>query len=213
MESRAFWVGAAGLAVIGIATLIAVLFAAPETFRGSIIEPSPPAPEIPLTTNSGEVFRLSDYRGSVVLLFFGYTSCPDICPATMAELKQARALLRSEEAERVQVVFITVDPMRDSPSAIQEYVERFDPAFIGLSGSLADLSEVWRAYGVYREEGEPNDSGWYVVSHTARVYAVDPQGALRLSFAFGTFPEDVANDIRILLNEDKNLNPSVPDLN
>ncbi|MBM3123585.1 MAG: SCO family protein [Chloroflexi bacterium] len=204
MERRAIWVGAAGIIVIGLAALMTVLFTAPKTFRGSIIEPSSPAPEIPLTTHSGEIFRVSDHRGSVLLLFFGYTSCPDICPATMAELKQARALLRTEEAERVQVVFITVDPQRDTPDAIQEYVERFDPTFLGLSGSQAELSRVWQAYGVYREEGEPNMNGWYEVSHTARVYAIDPQGALRLSFAFGTFPEDVANDIRILLGGNRN---------
>ncbi|MEW5942027.1 MAG: SCO family protein, partial [Chloroflexota bacterium] len=167
--------------------------------RGSVIEPPLPAAEISLTDHNGTPFRLSDHRGKVVALFFGYASCPDVCPATMAVLKQSRAQLKPDQAARVQVVFITVDPNRDAPELIQEYVSRFDPTFIGLSGTEAELSPVWQAYGVFRELGEPNASGFYDVSHTARVYVVDAQGNLSLSFPFGATVEDVVHDLKILL--------------
>jgi protein SCO1/2 len=201
MDRKAFWVGAGALFVVGLVVLVTLLISQNSRLRGSVIEPALPAPEIELQDQGGKPFRLADQRGKVVLLFFGYASCPDVCPATMAELRSARSMLRPSESERVQVVFITVDPKRDTPQLIQDYVARFDPDFIGLSGSEDELSDVWQAYGVFRELGNPNENGFYEVSHTARVYAVDALGNLRLSFAFGTPPEDVANDLRILLKE------------
>lgn len=201
MDRKAFWVGVGALFVVGLGVLVALVISQNNRLRGSVIEPALPAPEIQLLDQDGEPFRLADYRGKVVLLFFGYASCPDVCPATMAELRSARSMLKPSESERVQVVFITVDPQRDMPQLIQDYVARFDPTFIGLSGTEDELSAVWQAYGVFRELGKPNVNGFYEVSHTARVYAVDALGNLRLSFAFGTSPEDVTKDLRILLKE------------
>ena len=199
MDKKILWVGLGALALIVLVALVVVIASQNNHLRGSVIDPPLPASEIVLTDQNGQPFRLSEYRGKVVLLFFGYTYCPDVCPATMAELRAARAMLKPEQAARVQVVFITVDPARDTPEAIQEYVTRFDPTFIGLSGSERELSRVWADYGVFRELGIPNESGNYEVSHTARVYVVDVNGNLSLSFAFGASPEDVANDLRILL--------------
>jgi protein SCO1 len=201
MDRKTVWIGLGALLLIGVAALFAILSLQSTRLRGSVIEPPLPAPEIQLSDQNGQPFRLADHRGKVVLLFFGYAYCPDVCPATMAELRAARSMLTPEEAERVQVVFITVDPGRDTPLLIQEYVTRYDPTFLGLSGSEEELAVVWKAYGVFRELGTPNDLGNYVVSHTARVYGVDINGNLRLSFAFGAPPEDVANDLRILLKE------------
>jgi protein SCO1/2 len=185
--------------LIGFVTLYLVLFSSFNQLRGSVIEPPVPAAEIALTDQNGRPFRLSDYRGEVVLLFFGYAACPDVCPATLAVLKQARAQLKPEQADRVQVVFITVDPNRDTPALIQEYVSRFDPNFLGLSGTEEELATVWTAYGVFRELGTPNANGFYEVSHTARVYVVDARGNLSLSFPFGATVEDVTHDLKILL--------------
>ena len=199
MDRRLLWVGVGVLLLIGFVALFIVLSPGFNQLRGSVIEPPMPAAEIELTDQNGNPFRLSDHRGQVVLLFFGYAACPDVCPATMAVLKQARAQLSALQAERVQVVFITVDPDRDTSDLIQEYVARFDPTFIGLSGSEADLPPVWQAYGVFRELGEKNANGFYEVSHTARVYVVDTQGNLSLSFPFGATIEDVAHDLKILL--------------
>ena len=199
MDRRLLWVGVGVLLLIGFMALFIVLSPGFNQLRGSVIEPPMPAAEIELTDQNGNPFRLTDHRGQVVLLFFGYAACPDVCPATMAVLKQARAQLSASQAERVQVVFITVDPDRDTSDLIQEYVARFDPTFIGLSGSEADLTPVWQAYGVFRELGTPTASGFYEVSHTARVYVVDAQGNLSLSFPFGATIEDVAHDLKILL--------------
>lgn len=199
MDRRLLWVGVGALFLIGFVTLYLVLFSSFNQLRGSVIEPPVPAAEIALTDQNGRPFRLSDYRGEVVLLFFGYAACPDVCPATLAVLKQARAQLKPEQADRVQVVFITVDPNRDTPALIQEYVSRFDPNFLGLSGTEEELATVWTAYGVFRELGTPNANGFYEVSHTARVYVVDARGNLSLSFPFGATVEDVTHDLKILL--------------
>lgn len=198
MDKKTLWVGLGALGLVLFATVIVFFTSQNKQLRGSVIDPPLPAAEISLTDQNGNPFRLSDYRGKVVLLFFGYTYCPDVCPATMAELRAARALLKPEQADRVQVVFITVDPGRDTPASIQEYVSRFDPTFLGLSGTEDQLSAVWQAYGVFREI-EQTDAGGYLVAHTSRVYVVDVNGNLSLSFAFGTPPNDVANDLRILL--------------
>ena len=199
MDKKILWVGLGAMLLVTLATVIVFFTSQNNRLRGSVIEPAMPAAEIALTDQNGQPFRLADYRGKVVLLFFGYTYCPDVCPATMAELRAARALLKPEDAARVQVVFITVDPARDTAASIQEYVSRFDPAFLGLSGTEAELSTVWQAYGVFREIEQTDSVAGYLVAHTSRVYVVDVNGNLSLSFAFGTPPDDVANDLRILL--------------
>ena len=199
MDKKILWVGLGVMFLVTLATVIVFFTSQNNRLRGSVIEPAMPAAEIALTDQNGQPFRLADYRGKVVLLFFGYTYCPDVCPATMAELRAARAMLKPEDAARVQVVFITVDPARDTAASIQEYVARFDPAFLGLSGTEAELSAVWQAYGVFREIEQTDSVAGYLVAHTSRVYVVDVNGNLSLSFAFGTPPDDVANDLRILL--------------
>ena len=199
MDKKILWVGLGAMFLVTLATVIVFFTSQNNRLRGSVIDPPMPAAEIALTDQNGQPFRLADYRGKVVLLFFGYTYCPDVCPATMAELRAARAMLKPEDAARVQVVFITVDPARDTAASIQEYVSRFDPAFLGLSGTEAELSAGWQAYGVFREIEQSDSVAGYLVAHTSRVYVVDVNGNLSLSFAFGTPPADVANDLRILL--------------
>lgn len=199
MDRKTLWVGLGALLFVALVTAIVFFTSQNNRLRGSVIDPPMPAAEIALTDQHGNPFRLADYRGKVVLLFFGYTYCPDVCPATMAELRAARAMLKPEQAARVQIVFVTVDPGRDTPASIQEYVSRFDPTFLGLSGSEQELSVVWQAYGVFREVEQSDSAGGYLVSHSSRVYVVDVNGNFSLSFAFGTSPADVANDLRILL--------------
>ena len=150
MDRKTLWVGLGALLFVALVTAIVFFTSQNNRLRGSVIDPPMPAAEIALTDQHGNPFRLADYRGKVVLLFFGYTYCPDVCPATMAELRAARAMLKPEQAARVQIVFVTVDPGRDTPASIQEYVSRFDPTFLGLSGSEQELSVVWQAYGVFR---------------------------------------------------------------
>jgi protein SCO1/2 len=198
MNRKTLWVGGLSLLVVGGAALTLV-FAKPASFRGtSYGEPYPQAAEIELTNSRGETFRLSDQKGKIVLLFFGYTSCPDVCPTTLAELNQVMGEL-GNKTERVQVVFVSVDPERDTPEKIQEYVAHFNENFTGLTGSPDNLKVIWDNYGVFRERVESESAFGYIINHTARTYLIDQNGSLRLSYGFQTPVEDMVHDIEILL--------------
>jgi protein SCO1/2 len=194
-------VGLIVFVLIGVVAAGVFLFSKPASFRGTTyVEPYPAAPEIELTRANGSGFRLSEARGKVVALFFGYTSCPDICPTTMAELNQALEKL-GDKSDQVQVLFVTVDPQRDTPERVQEYVNHFNADFIGLSGSEPELTNVWNDYGVFREIVDGTSAAGYLVNHTARVTLIDQQGNMRVSFGFDTPVEDVVHDLDLLLKE------------
>lgn len=198
MNTKLLWVGLGLLVLIGVVMVAVLLFPNTDTFRGTLYDPALPAPEIALVRGDGSSFRLSERRGDVVLLFFGYTSCPDVCPTTLSELRKVKTELGSN-ADQVKVVFVTVDPERDTPEQIQKYVSIFNPSFMGLSGSLEELETVWKDYGVYREvEQVSTSAAGYLVNHTARVYLIDRDGNLRLSYSFGTPTDDIVHDLKIL---------------
>ena len=200
MNRKTLWVGFISLLVVGVAALTLV-FAKPPTLRGtSYDEPYPKAPEVELVKANGETFRLSEQKGKIVLLFFGYTSCPDVCPTTLAELKQVMDKL-GDKTEQVQVVFVSVDPERDTPEKIQKYVEHFNSDFLGLSGSPDKLQIIWDNYGVFHERVESDSAFGYIINHTARTYLIDQNGNLRLSYGFQTPVEDMVSDLEILLNQ------------
>jgi protein SCO1/2 len=200
MDKKTLWVGLFVFLLVGAAAAVAWLFSEPEGFRGTTYsEPYPPAPEFTLARESGS-FQLAEARGDIVLLFFGYTSCPDICPTTMAELKTALERLGEEKAEHVKVIFVTVDPERDTPERVQEYVNHFDADFIGLSGTEQELAPVWNEYGVYREIVDGTSAAGYLVNHTARVTLIDQEGNLRVSYGFDTPVENIVHDLQLLLN-------------
>jgi len=202
MDRRTIFVVLASFLLIGIVAAGVFLFSKPASFRGTMYaEPYPPAPEIELNRDNGTSFKLSEMRGNVVLLFFGYTSCPDVCPTTMAELKQALEKLDGDEAKQVQVLFVTVDPERDTPERVQEYVNHFNSDFIGLSGTESELTEVWKKYGVFRENVEGYSAAGYLVNHTARVTLIDRDGNLRLSYAFDTPVDSIVHDLKLLFKE------------
>jgi protein SCO1/2 len=199
MDKKTLWVGLGSLLLVLLAALATFWFAKPASFRGtSYSEPYPVAPSIELTQANGEPFRLSDQRGKIVLLFFGYTTCPDVCPTTLAGLKLVMDGL-GDAADSVQVVFISVDPDRDTPEKIQKYAEHFNPNFIGLTGSLEELQKIWDGYGVFRSVTQTDSALGYTVDHTARVTLVDGDGNLRLSYGFQTPVEDIVHDIKLLL--------------
>lgn len=202
MDKKILFVGLASLLLLIAVGTAVVWFAQPAEFRGaSYVEPYPAAPEMELTRSDGSSFRLSEMRGEIVLVFFGYTTCPDVCPATLAELNQALSKLADLDAAQVKVVFVTVDPERDSPELVQEYVERFNPAFVGLGGSEAQLAQTWQAYGVFREIVQGGSAAGYLINHTARVTLIDRQGNLRVSFGFDTPVEDIVHDLKLVLDE------------
>jgi len=168
-------------------------------FNGTEYVDAQPATDFELTATDGERFRLSDHQGQIVLMFFGYTSCPDVCPTTLAE---ARRILDDlgEDADQVRFLFITVDPERDTSDVLATYTTAFHPDIVGLTGDPQDLEEVRQAYGVFAEKEVLDESATgYIVNHTARIFLVDAKGQLRLSYRFGTSPDDILQDVRHLL--------------
>ncbi len=203
MDKKLLWTGGGILVLVVVVGLLSFIFAKPPSFRGTLYgEPFPSASEIELKKANGETFRLSDQRGKVVLLFFGYTSCPDVCPTTLAEMKLMMDKLGSD-AENVQVVFISVDPDRDTPEKVQDYVGYFNPTFLGLTGTMAELEPIWNSYSITREAVESDSALGVIINHTARLFLVDPQGKMHLSFAYQTPIEDIVHDIRLILEQDK----------
>ncbi len=187
--------------MVGLAILINIFFIQPASFRGTVYDtPYPIAPNFRLTQANGKPFILNANKEKIILLFFGYTYCPDICPTTLSEMKLTMDKL-GDNATKVQVVFISVDPGRDTSVKMQKYVERFNSSFIGISGTQEELEPVWNDYGIFREVVPGTSATNYIINHTARVFLVDTNGNLRLSFGFQTPPEDIAHDIEIILNE------------
>ncbi|HSG44685.1 MAG TPA: SCO family protein [Anaerolineales bacterium] len=202
MDRKILFVGIGSMLLVALVTVGVLLFGKPENFRGTTyVEPYPIASDFELVRDDGISFQLSDQRGDIVLLFFGYTSCPDVCPITLAELNRALEKLKDDDAARVQVVFVTVDPERDTSERVQEYVNHFNSNFVGLSGTEIELAKVWNGYGVYREVVEGTSAAGYLVNHTARVTLIDGDGNLRVSFAFETPVDDIVHDLKLILKE------------
>ena len=189
-------------AVIALGVLIEVVFRRPYSFHGTTISPPLPVTDFALQTANEEVFRLSEQKGKLILLFFGYTSCPDVCPVTLATFKQVYDDLGAD-AQLVRFVMITADPDRDTPERVAEYAAQFNPEFIGLSGDLVVLEQIWKELGVFVEKQESNSAAGYLVSHTASVYVLDQQGGLTMTFPYGTNATEIADDIRQILKDTK----------
>jgi protein SCO1/2 len=190
-----------GLAIlVGLIAMFLILGPQrPYTFQGSLIEPPVSAPQFELTDMNGQPFQLSELDGQVVVMFFGYTSCPDVCPVTLTEFLQIRSKL-GEAAEEVSFVFVTVDPERDTPERMRKYLTNFDPEIIGLTGERNDLEPVWASYGVYQAKAEGPSDEYYLVDHSSRVYVIDPDGNLRLTYLFGTGNKLITEDVRHLVS-------------
>ncbi len=151
-----------------------------------------------LTDHNGTPRRLADFRGRAVMIFFGYTQCPDVCPTTMGNMRELMVKL-GPEAERVQVLFVTVDPERDTPQLLAQYVPAFHPAFLGLYGDAAATAATAREFKIFYNKQPGNTASTYTVDHTAGSYLFDPRGRLRLHVRHGETPERMAQDIKRLL--------------
>ena len=151
-----------------------------------------------LTDHTGRVRSLSDFRGKVVAVFFGYTHCPDMCPIAIAELAQTVKQLGSQ-GDRVQVLFVTVDPARDTQKVLAQYVPAFDPRFLGLYGDDATTAKVAAAYKVFFAPQRANKSGNYTIDHTTAIYLIDRQGRPRLFVRAGRTVTGMVHDIKLLL--------------
>jgi protein SCO1 len=151
-----------------------------------------------LTDHTGKPRTLADYKGKVVTLFFGYIHCPDVCPTTMADLKQAMKLL-GPRADEVQVLFVTLDPARDTQELLAQFVPSFDKRFIGLRGTEAETAATAEVFKVYAKKVEAQGKGGYTIDHSAGTYVFDKLGKIRLYVDYGEKPSEIANDIKQIL--------------
>lgn len=151
-----------------------------------------------LTDHNGTPRSLADFNGRVAVVFFGYIHCPDVCPTTMSDLAVALREL-GDDASRVQVLFVTIDPERDTPALLREYVPAFNPTFLGLYGDAAATAATAQEFKVMYQKQPGRTPESYSMDHSAGTYAYDPQGRLRLYFNYGQKPEVFAHDIRLLL--------------
>jgi len=173
---------------------------APSPFKGTDIRHENFGRRLELTDHTGQRRSLADFRGQVVVLFFGYTHCPDVCPTTLSDVAMAMRLLPPEQAKRVRALFVSVDE-RDTPETLAQYVPYFHPDFLGLYGTPEEIAAAAKEFRiVYRKHFEPGASD-YLIDHTAGSYVIDAQGRLRLFLPFAQPPEDIAHDLALLLAE------------
>jgi protein SCO1/2 len=183
--------------ILGLA--VGVYFFRPHTFHGTVIQSPETSYDFTLSGANGEV-SLSDYRGKLVLVYFGYTFCPDICPATLANVGQA---LRSigAKADDVQLIMVSLDPGRDTPEKLAAYVNHFYPSFIGITGTQEQVDTVASLYGIFYEKTEGSAATDYLIDHTATLLVIDREGYLKLVFPFGVTSEEIADDLKYMLRQ------------
>lgn len=190
-----------GLAAVAPSGLLAGCTEGKPQFQAIDLTGADYAKDFALAGPDGVKRTLADFRGKVVAVFFGYTHCPDFCPTTMAELGQVKQLL-GPDGSRLQAVFITVDPERDTAENLKNYVTAFDPSFVALRPDTQEqLAAMAKDFKVYYKRVEGKSPGSYTMDHSAGMYLYDPQGRLRLYTRYGTEPEVLASDIRLLLKQ------------
>ena len=167
-------------------------------FRGTDITGADYGKSLELTDHTGRERKLEDFRGKAVVVSFGFTHCPDVCPTTLADLAQAINSL-GPDGEKVQVLFVTVDPERDTRETLAKYVAAFDPRFLGMYGDAAATQRTAKEFKVYYEKRKTGDS--YSVDHSGQSYVIDPQGRLRLFVRHDRIGSDLPEDLKTLLRE------------
>lgn len=197
MKRRALYAIAA-LAAVALAAL-AWLWLRPPTLHGTFLQANDGPRNFDLRTVDGNSLSLADLRGKWVLLYFGYTSCPDVCPTSLADLHQMREKL-GRRADDVVVVMVTVDPERDTPERLRQYLAAFDPSFVGFWGDEAQVTDAATRFGIYFAKNETEGASGYLMDHTSIVSVLDKEGRLRYIFPYGVSGEDMAADMRWLMN-------------
>lgn len=173
--------------------------AAPVAFENTDVTGLNYAKDFSLHDQNGKLRTLADFKGKAVVVFFGFTQCPDVCPTTMLEMANAMKTLGSD-ADKVQVLFITLDPERDTAELLAKYVPAFDPRFIGLRGNAAETEKTAKDFKVFYQKVPGKTAGSYTLDHTAGSYIYDPQGRIRLFVRYGQGVEPIVHDLKILLS-------------
>lgn len=188
------------LAVLGFALFLAACSPKQSFKNVDITGSSAFGNDFSLIDPDGKVRTLADFKGKAVVMFFGYTQCPDVCPTTLSEMEQAMVLL-GPDADKVQVLFVTLDPDRDTATILKQYVPAFDPRFLGLRpADSAALEKVTKDFKIYYKKVPGSNPGSYTIDHTAGSYAFDPEGRLRLYIKHAQGSETLAQDLKELLN-------------
>ena len=186
------WAWAMALAFVG------AVHAADGRLKSGVFEPARIAPPFALTGSDGGELRLERYRGKVVILGFGFSHCPEICPTTLAKLAKARKQMGAAASD-VQVIYVTVDPERDTPEQLRGYLALFDPTFIGATGTPAQLAAVYKDYGITATKYAGRAPAEYGFEHSTFVYLIDREGRLRAMAPYGKSADDIAHDAAMLL--------------
>jgi len=168
--------------------------------KSGVFDPPRIAPDFSLPSSRDNQFTLSEQRGKLLVLGFGFTNCPNVCPMTLANLAQVYKNLGAL-AGQVQVVYMTVDPERDTPARLREYLTNFNSHFVGVTGSADELAAVRQAYGIIAKKEVHKNGGNYEVHHSSYIYLIDRDGLLRALMPFGKSADDITHDIKILLQE------------
>lgn len=185
--------------LLAAAFAVAVGCAPNEKFASTVV--SAPAPDFTLQTGNNIPVSLHDLRGEVVVVYFGYTHCPDVCPMTMSTYARALEQMPESMRQRVKVVMVSVDPKRDTPEIMAKYVAHFSPNFVGVTGSEEQINTVTKAWDITVECGEPSADGSYVVGHPAHSYVLDKLGRQRLIVPHDISAETLAADLELLLRK------------
>jgi protein SCO1 len=197
--NRRLFVAALLAATVQLAACDRIFSAGKGPFNGVDITGGNMGGELRLTDHNGKPRSITDFRGKVVVVIFGYTQCPDVCPTTLADVASAIRQL-GDDARSVQVLFVTVDPKRDTPELLRQYVPAFHPDFLGLYGDAAATARVTKDFHVYASERPGKTAESYTVDHSAQIFALDRNGKVRLLMSPGTAPAAMASDLKVLLN-------------
>jgi protein SCO1/2 len=189
----------AAMLALGVLMLAACQQSPAEKFVNTDVTGLEYAKDFALTDHNGKPRTLADFKGKAVVMFFGYTQCPDVCPTTMAEMANVMKEL-GPQADKVQVLFVTVDPARDTPQILSQYVPAFDKRFLGLYGDEAATAKVAKEFKVFYQKVPGKTAGSYTMDHTAGSYVFDPQGHIRLFVRHGQGAEPIVHDLKLLLS-------------
>ena len=187
--------------VLSVLTAFTLAACSEEPWQTRDISSLMPPLAFNLIDETGRTVTADNYRGKAALLFFGFTSCPDVCPTTLASLSGLLSQLPAAERERVRVLFVSVDPQRDTPGKLQEYTAYFGPQFVGLTGTQDQLRALNKRYRVTYGYGKPDENGFYAVSHSGAVFGFAPGGEVQVLMRESGAPEAMLADIRRLINE------------
>lgn len=193
------WIAACAL-LAGFSGLFSACSEQKPGFQAIDVTGATYARDFELTDHNGQVRHLADFKGKVVVLFFGYTQCPDVCPTTMAELAEVKKAL-GKDGERLQGLFVSVDPARDTPEVLKGYMDNFDPTFLALYTTPEKLAELAKDYKVYYKKVEGKTPTSYTMDHSAGSYIYDTQGQLRLFTRYGSGAQALVSDIQQLLKQ------------